>query len=55
MPQMSPMYWTILLLFTLIIIFIYTSMFYFTLMSPPHMNKTSIKHSPHKMFKIKWY
>nr|ALO64501.1 ATP synthase F0 subunit 8 [Lasioglossum laevigatum] len=30
MPQMSPMYWTLLLIYTLMIMYLYISMLYFT-------------------------
>nr|ALO64743.1 ATP synthase F0 subunit 8 [Lasioglossum minutissimum] len=30
MPQMSPMYWILLLIFTIMIIYMYISMLYFT-------------------------
>nr|ALO64354.1 ATP synthase F0 subunit 8 [Lasioglossum morio] len=54
MPQMSPMYWTILLLLMITTTLIYLSMCYFTITSINHINKTSNLHSL-KMFKIKWY
>nr|ALO64893.1 ATP synthase F0 subunit 8 [Lasioglossum xanthopus] len=38
MPQMSPMYWILLLFYTLMIMYLYISMLYFTPTMPPYLS-----------------
>nr|ALO64854.1 ATP synthase F0 subunit 8 [Lasioglossum parvulum] len=44
MPQMSPMYWTLLLIFTIMMMYMYISMMYFTLPNPPYLKKIEKKY-----------
>nr|ALO64620.1 ATP synthase F0 subunit 8 [Lasioglossum calceatum] len=42
MPQMMPMYWTLLLIYTIMIMFMYTSLLYF-MPTLTYNNKKKIK------------